>query len=144
MAETTGQQERTPQREQRAPAAAEQGVAPAGPAINPLLALQQMVGNQAVQRQIRTGTLPPGVILGQHGTLGNQAVQRLLRAHTLQARLTVTAADDQYEQEADRVAATVTAAPPPSAPAVQRDDAAKPVQRAPLAAGITPLVQREP
>ena len=83
MAETTGEQERTPQREQRAPAAAEQGLAPAGPATNPILALQQTAGNQAVQRHLRSGAIPPHLILGQQRTLGNQAVQRLL-AQSLQ------------------------------------------------------------
>ena len=72
--------ERRPERHQR------QGTAPAcrrpeaAPAPNALLAHQQAVGNQAVQRQIHTGTLPPRVIAAQQGTLGNRTVQRLLHA----------------------------------------------------------------
>src|SRR5687768_2227690 len=121
MAEAEAHQERSSRREPAQPAAAGPAAAELAGAINPMLAQQQTIGNQAVQRQIRTGTVPPGVILGQQGTLGNQAIQRLLRARALQARLTVTAPNDQYEQEADRGAAQVTAAPaPPPAPAVQR------------------------
>lgn len=48
-----------------------------------------------------------GQLLAMQQSLGNKAVQRLLASHTLQAKLTVGAANDQYEQEADRVAAQV-------------------------------------
>lgn len=58
--------------------------------------------------------------------LGNQGVQRLLAAQpTLaQAKLTVGAADDAYEQEADRVAGEVmTMAAPAGEMSVQREEA---------------------
>lgn len=58
--------------------------------------------------------------------LGNQGVQRLLAAHpTLaQAKLTVGAADDAYEQEADRVASEVMTMQAPAGEAgVQREGA---------------------
>jgi hypothetical protein len=42
--------------------------------------------------------------------LGNQGLQRLLAQRKIQAKLTVGAADDQYEQEADRVAHEVMSA----------------------------------
>jgi hypothetical protein len=40
--------------------------------------------------------------------LGNQAMQRLLHAKAIQAKLNISTAGDKYEQEADRVAETVT------------------------------------
>ena len=64
---------------------ARQMAAPQAPEGNPLLALQRSVGNQAVQRQLRQGSLSPRLIVGQQHTLGNQAVQRLLRSQTAQA-----------------------------------------------------------
>ena len=42
-----------------------------------------------------------------HQTLGNQGVQRLLRTRAIQAKLRVSRHDDAYEQEADRVAKQV-------------------------------------
>ncbi len=44
-------------------------------------------------------------------SIGNQAVQRLMRSRHLQAKLQVGEPDDELEQEADRVAATVMRAP---------------------------------
>jgi hypothetical protein len=66
---------------------------------------------------------------------GNRAV-----AHVLQAKLTVGAAHDEYEQEADRVADQVSAGS--AADVGQRVPEDEGVQRT-LAEGITPLVQRE-
>jgi len=43
--------------------------------------------------------------------IGNQAVQRLLRSGSIQAKLTVGEPDDMYEQEADRVADQVMRMP---------------------------------
>jgi predicted RNA-binding protein YlqC (UPF0109 family) len=52
--------------------------------------------------------------LGQfHQTIGNQAVQRLLRSGAIRAKLTVSEPGDQYEQEADRVAEAVMRMPDP-------------------------------
>src|SRR5215468_5504515 len=70
-------------------------------------------------------TFDPGNILDLQQTLGNQAIQRLLAegrlnvgGHPVQAKLTVGAPDDEYEQEADQVAHQVMTMPDP----VQRAD----------------------
>src|SRR5215216_6768775 len=46
-------------------------------------------------------------LLARHQVLGNQAMQRLLRSRVIQAKLTINQPGDQYEQEADRVADAV-------------------------------------
>ncbi len=46
-------------------------------------------------------------LTGLHQSIGNRAVQRLLQSHYIQAKLTVGAPGDQFEQEADRTAQTV-------------------------------------
>ena len=67
----------------------------------------------------------------------------------LQRKLTVGAADDQYEQEADRVARQVMTTPDAvAANSMQRamspeEDKDKMLQTKPLAASITPFVQRQ-
>ena len=67
----------------------------------------------------------------------------------LQRKLTVGAADDQYEQEADRVARQVMNTPDAvAANSMQRamspeEDKDKMLQTKPLAASITPFVQRQ-
>lgn len=60
----------------------------------------------------------------------------------LQPKLVVGPADDKYEREADRVAEQVVSLPQPP---VQRqgEEEDEPVQREPLSARITPLVQRQ-
>jgi hypothetical protein len=62
-----------------------------------------------------------------------------------QPKLTVGAPNDQYEQEADRVAAQVMNTPDAAAqPAIQRETVNdEELHTKPLAASITPLVQRE-
>jgi hypothetical protein len=98
-----------------------------------------------VQHSTRAPATPAAVQLERNGlhdlqhTLGNQGVQRLLSANptVAQAKLTVGAADDAYEQEADRVAGEVMSMNTPAggdAGGVQRvaeDDelAAKRIQR---------------
>jgi len=59
--------------------------------------------------------LHPALQLQQ--TIGNQGVQRLLRSRAVQAKLRISEPGDVYEQEADRVAEEVMRMP---APAVQR------------------------
>jgi Domain of unknown function (DUF4157) len=65
--------------------------------------------------------------------------------NTIQAKLKVGAPNDQYEQEADRVAEQVMSTPDAAThQAVQREDTEESaVQTKPLAATITPIVQRE-
>lgn len=112
--------------------------APAGPAPGPQLS--------AVQRAVvDLGAASPADILALQQTHGNRATQRLLARRAVQAKLTVGPADDKYEQEADRVADRVMSASAPSSPSpqLQRDDDDEDVaQRKPLAAAITPLIQR--
>jgi hypothetical protein len=43
-------------------------------------------------------------LLNMQRVVGNQAVQRMLRAHLIQAKLTINQPGDEYEEEADRVA----------------------------------------
>ncbi len=52
-------------------------------------------------------------ILHLQRTIGNQAVQRLFKSGTLQAKLRIGKPNDKYEQEADRVADQVTRMPEP-------------------------------
>jgi hypothetical protein len=55
-------------------------------------------------------------VLQLNQRIGNRAVQRLPagRGRTVQAKLTIGAADDHYEQEAERVAHQVMNAPVPA------------------------------
>lgn len=99
---------------------------------SPILQLQRMLGNQQVAQLIKTKRLTPdGKIIG------------------LQPKLTVGAADDQYEQEADQVARQVMCMPeagstgvmqPEILPEEEKDQA---LQTKPLSASITRFVQRE-
>jgi len=78
---------------------------------------------------------PQRALLGLQQTAGNAAVQRLV-----QAKLTVGAAHDAYEQEADAVADAVVGDGAPQAAQRVVDDG---VQRPPLADAITPLQRQE-
>lgn len=83
-------------------------------------------------------------ILFLQRTIGNQAVQRMMKSGALQAKLRIGQPNDIYEQEADRVADQVMRM---SEPRVQRQPKEKeeeePIQPKPLAEQITPLVQRQ-
>lgn len=83
--------------------------------------------------------LPPGVDFS-HVDLFSHAPQR----GAVQAKLTVGAPNDQYEQEADRVAEQVVSTPDSAVQSsIQREAAPEEeLQMKPLAATITPLVQR--
>ena len=108
--------------------------------LHPILQLQRTLGNRHVARLIKAGRLTSeGRIIGG-------------RTIALQPRLTVGAADDQYEQEADRIARQVISMPDsavlassPQTLPVEGDAGqhhalqGKPL---PLAASITPLAQR--
>lgn len=108
---------------------------------DPFLQLQRTLGNYRVAQLIKAGRLTPeGRIIGS-------------RISGLQPKLTVGAADDQYEQEADRVARQVVTTPDPAATdslqqAHQIEGEAgqtqsRTLQSKPLAASITPFVQRQ-
>ncbi len=104
---------------------------------SPILQLQRLLGNQRVAQLIQARRLTPqGRIIG------------------LQPKLVVGAADDQYEQEADRVARQVMTMPMPDtgSNSMQRaatpedtpeEDQDKVLQTRPLTASITPLAQRQ-
>jgi len=56
---------------------------------------------------------PADRILFLQRTIGNQAVQRMVRSGALQAKLRIGQPGDKYEQEADRVADAVMRMPEP-------------------------------
>jgi len=127
-------------------------------------ATQKRRTDEALERGLVQGAMTPNVaqlqraaedparaqaadILALQRTAGNRAVSRLI-----QAKLTVGAAGDRYEQEADRVADQVLAMGAPAGrqrsgdggqPGVQRQGEEEEVQTKPLAATITPLIQRQ-
>ena len=74
-------------------------------------------------------------------TRSNQALQRMLHTRALQARLTVSAPDDQYEREAEATADAVTRMQPREVSAPTGESPESSQQQA-VAIGITPLVQR--
>ena len=59
------------------------------------------------QTRIDPQALRPHALLHLQRTIGNHAVQRLLATRTIQTKLTIGAAHDLYEEEADRVAGPV-------------------------------------
>jgi hypothetical protein len=96
---------------------------------------------------------PGADVLALQAAAGNRAVSDLVQMHTansrppmIQAKLTINQPGDKYEQEADRIADQVMRMPDL---AVQRQEVPeeeeedKMLQMKPLAAQITPLVQRE-
>src|SRR5687768_4376903 len=98
----------------------------------PVLQLQQKLGNRRVAQLIRANRLTPqGKIIG------------------IQRKVTVSAANDQYEQEADNVARRVIGMPDGIAEnSMQRgispeEDKDNLVQTKPLRAPITPFIQSE-
>ncbi|MBW2690107.1 MAG: DUF4157 domain-containing protein, partial [Deltaproteobacteria bacterium] len=97
---------------------------------------------------------PADQVLHLQRTIGNQAVQRLIKSGTLQAKLKIGLLEDKYEQEADRVADAVMRMPVKPlvnqiTPLVQVQRQEEPeeeeetLQAKPLAEEITPLVQRQ-
>lgn len=72
------------------------------------------------QRSSTPQSLHPELQLQQK--IGNQAVQRLLQSRHIQAKLTVGAPNDKYEQEADRVADQVMRMPDPTVTEQKQDN----------------------
>jgi hypothetical protein len=100
--------------------------------LHPILQLQRMLGNRRVAQLIQAKRLTPdGKMLG------------------VQRKLTVGAADNPYEQEADRVADQVLhTSDAVAAHAMHRamapeEDKDQRLQPKPLAASITPFMQRQ-
>ncbi len=85
---------------------------------------------------------PADRILFLQRTIGNQAVQRLIKSGTLQTKLKIGQPGDKYEQEADRVADAVMRMPEPGVQRqVEPEEEEEMLQSKPLANQITPLVQ---
>jgi len=75
---------------------------------NSLLQIQRKKSSQSMK-------IHANRILFLQRTIGNQAVQRLIKSGTLQAKLKIGQPGDKYEQEADRVADAVMRMPEPHA-----------------------------
>jgi len=85
---------------------------------------------------------PADQVLHLQRTIGNQAVQRLIKSGALQAKLKIGQPGDRYEQEADRVADAVMRMPEPGVQReVEPEEEEETLQSKPLASQITPLVQ---
>ncbi|MBW2738206.1 MAG: DUF4157 domain-containing protein [Deltaproteobacteria bacterium] len=107
--------------------------------------LKRSNSSHRIQRKKASQPLksPADRILFLQRTIGNQAVQRLIKSGTLQAKLKIGQPGDKYEQEADRVADAVMRMP---VPGVQRqvepeEEEEETLQPKPLVNQITPLVQ---
>jgi len=83
-------------------------------------------------------------ILFLQKTIGNQAVQRIVKSGALQAKLRIGQPGDKYEQEADRVADEVMRmAEPEMQRQVDEEEEEEILQTKPLVDQITPVVQRQ-
>lgn len=102
--------------------------------------------SQTNQVQVQPKPITPQVHDFSHADLFSHAPQRRSIPNVIQAKLTVGAPNDVYEQEADRVAKQVMTTAPPTPPNVQREseaEEAEDIQTKPLVETITPLVQRQ-
>lgn len=83
-------------------------------------------------------------ILNLQQQLGNQAVQHLLHSGHIQTKLTIGQPNDKYEQEADRVSDQVMSMPEPelSLQTEAKDEEEEILQTMSLSDRNTPLVQR--
>lgn len=113
--------------------------------------------------QTKSKNSPVDHILHLQRTIGNRAVARLIKSGTIQAKLTIGKPNDIYEKEADSVADRVMSMPegalapaPASSPNPKRQEETLPnhwmqkqpdeeeeLKAKPLAEQITPLVQRQ-
>jgi len=83
-------------------------------------------------------------ILFLQRTIGNQAVQRLIKSGALQAKLRIGQPGDKYEQEADRVADEVMRMPEPGVQRqVEPEEEEEEILQTKPVDQITPLVQRQ-
>jgi len=96
------------------------------------------------------------IVLQLQQTYGNRYVQRLIKSRIVQAKLSVSAPNDIYEQEADRVAKAVTRADnaqvqrqveeeeEPAQPKIQRqEEEPEEEEEEPVQAKLAPEVQRQ-
>jgi len=87
---------------------------------------------------------PADRILFLQRTIGNQAVQRLIKSGTLQARLRIGQPGDIYEEEADRVADAVMRMPEPQVRRQpEEEETQELIQTKSFAQQITPFVQEQ-
>ena len=86
----------------------------------------QKINTRAETEAIKSSRCPSSQyshpVLKLQQQLGNQAVQRLLASKRIQAKLTIGAPNDKYEQEADRVADQVMRMPEPTAAEQNHDN----------------------
>ncbi len=137
-------------------------VKPASPQVEGMLDIALPGGTTGVMDRLQADprALNSREVLQLQRTVGNRSVTQLLiprGAHGIQTKLTVGAAHDEYEEEADEVAEQVMRMPasafsPPAGEDDPRDgkqairravEDKEDIQTKPLAATITPLVQRE-
>jgi hypothetical protein len=89
------------------------------PIIEWLQSRTQSSGHLASSARLDQANSQPASIanplITQQQSLGNQAVQRMLRSRMIQAKLRISEPGDQYEREADRVADAVMRMPDPGA-----------------------------
>ena len=93
-------------------------------------------------------SLSPASVMQLQPTVGNQAVTRLIQQRRLRPMVTVGAANDRYEREADRVAAQVVSMSTPSrsgtrAPVAAREADKNVARRMPLVVPVSPNAPRD-
>lgn len=85
---------------------------------------------------------PVDNILHLQRAIGNQAVQRLLKSRAIHAKLRIGQPGDKYEQEANRIADKVMLMPEPGCPECKEEEK-ETIQTKAVADQITPLVLRQ-
>src|ERR1041384_262448 len=110
---------------------------------------ERVAHHDVLQRALMSQSLAlrPKDILTLQRTVGNRAVQQILqrgRRSTIQAKLAVGPANDHYEREADRVAASVMSES--AKPTIQRqasEEEDNTIKTKPIAFSIPPFIQRQ-
>lgn len=114
------------------------------PAKTPEAKRKHTISRKQKTTRSQSGSSPVDRILHLQRTLGNQAVQRMMKSGALQAKLRIGQPNDKYEQEADRVADQVMRMPEPRVQLQPEEEEEKEkIQSKPLSEQITPLVQRQ-
>ncbi len=106
-----------------------------------LIAIQQTVGMRGMQRMLSDGSSQHPARTGPLQTSLQRTLTR--RGFTIQPKLTVGAADDAYEREAEHVATRVMATSGSGAPVARKEEDNAAQRKAQDAPQITPLIQRE-
>jgi len=76
--------------------------------------IQRAKKNNAIQKKKVAFSKPANDISMLQKSVGNQAVQRLMKSGVIQAKLTIGQPNDKYEQEADKVADEIMRMPEPN------------------------------